>query len=151
MHKFVFKFFLSSAIFLLSISTYAQDRKIEQAIKHRQAAFTLMSTYVSRLLQTVENSRPFNSKQIVADARTIELLSRLAWEGFVPGSEKGVTRAKEDIWLEEEQFKKLAAELETRASAVAKAAESGDLVKLKSIFANMRDTCSACHKAFRKD
>jgi hypothetical protein len=34
--------------------SFAQDRKTEQAIKHRRAAFTVMSTYFSRLLQTVE-------------------------------------------------------------------------------------------------
>ena len=38
----------------------AQDRKAEQAIKHRRAAFVLMSTYFSRLPQTVEGDRPFD-------------------------------------------------------------------------------------------
>ena len=40
----------------------AQVRKAEQAIKHRRAAFVLMSTCFSRLLQTVEGDRPFGPR-----------------------------------------------------------------------------------------
>lgn len=133
-----------------AVPATGQDRKIEQAIKHRRAGFTLMSTYFSRLLQTVEGDRPFDAKLIVMDARNVEILSRLPWEGFVPGSERGDTRAKEDIWFEEDRFKKLAADLEGKASKLTKAAETGDLKKLKVAFGQTREICDACHKEFRK-
>lgn len=134
----------------ISLPVLAQDRKIEQAIKHRRAGFTLMSTYFSRLLQTVEGDRPFDPKLIAADAKRVEYLSRLPWEGFVPGSENGDTRAKEDIWLEEDRFKRLAADLENRTSLLSRAAETGDLKKLKVAFDATREVCNACHKEFRK-
>jgi len=130
--------------------SFAQDRKTEQAIKHRRAGFTLMSTYFSRLLQTVQGDRPFNGPMVISDARTVETLSRLPWEGFVPGSERGDTKAKEDIWFEEERFKKLSTELESKTSNLAKVAETGDLKKIKLAFEQTRDTCNACHKEFRK-
>jgi cytochrome c556 len=85
------------------------------------------------------------------DARTVEFISRLPWEGFVPGSERGETRAKDDIWFEEERFRKLATELQSRTGALAKAAETGNLQRLKVAVEDMRDTCNSCHKAFRKD
>jgi cytochrome c556 len=109
-----------------------------------------MSTYFSRLLQTVEGDRPFDGKQVMADAKNVELLSRLPWEGFVPGSERGETKAKEDIWFEEERFKKLSSDLEGKTSNLSKATESGDLKKIKLAFEQTRDTCNACHKEFRK-
>jgi cytochrome c556 len=87
---------------VLTWPAQAQDKKIEQAIKHRRAAFTLMSTYFSRLLQTAEGDRPFDAR-LLQPMRTIELLSHLPWEGFAPGTKEH--RAKEDIWLEEERFK----------------------------------------------
>lgn len=139
-----------SLLCFVSFHAAAQDRKIEQAIKHRRAAFTLMSTYFSRLLQTVEGDRPFDGKLVIADAKNVELLSRLPWEGFVPGSERGETKAKEDIWFEEERFKKLSNDLETKTTNLSKAAESGDLKKIKQAFEQTRDTCNACHKEFRK-
>jgi hypothetical protein len=58
-----------------------------------------MSTYFSRLLQTVEGDRPFNPSLIISDARNVETLSWLPWEGFVPGSERGDTKAMSNICL----------------------------------------------------
>jgi cytochrome c556 len=149
------RFILLSALLGASLSTaltsWAQDRKIEQFIKHRKAGFTLMSAYFSRLLQTYDGDRPFNAKQVVADAKTVEYLSRLPWEGFAPGTDHGETRAKPDIWLDEERFKKLSAELEAKTTLMTKAAETGDLKKFKISFEQTRNTCNACHKEFRKD
>ena len=134
-----------------SITVQAQDRKIEQAIKHRRAAFTLMGTYVNRLVQTTDGGRPFDAAKTLADAKAVEYLSRLPWEGFVDGSDRGDTRALADIWLEEDRFKKMALDLEARSSALKVAAETRDLKKIKQAFGPMRDACNACHKAFRKD
>lgn len=128
----------------------AQDRKSEQSIKHRRAAFTVMSTYFSRLLQTVEGHRPFNALQVKSDAQLVEILSHLPWEGFAPGTEHGETKAKEDIWFEEDRFKKLGADLELKTSALTRAAETSDLKKIKQAFEQTRDACNACHKDFRK-
>lgn len=139
-----------SIVCLANAPVFAQDRKTDQAIKHRRAAFTLMSTYFSRLLQTVEGDRPFDAKQVIADAKNVESLSRLPWEGFVPGSERGETKAKEDIWFEEERFKKLSNDLETKTSQLSKASETGDLKRIKLAFEQTRDTCNSCHKEFRK-
>lgn len=128
----------------------AQDRKAEQAIKLRRAAFTLMSTYFSRLLQTVDGDRPFDAKLVAADAKMVETLSRLLWEGFAPGTERGDTKAKEDIWLEEDRFQQLARDLQRQTTELSRVASTGDLARLKAAFAQTRDVCNTCHKAFRK-
>lgn len=133
-----------------TVSIAQEDRKIEQAIKHRKAAFTLMATYWSRILQTVEGDRPYDANAVIVDAKKVEYLSRLPWEGFVAGSERGDTKAKDDIWLDEEQFKKLARDLEAKTTNLAKVAELKDPKKLKVAFEQARDVCSACHKEFRK-
>ena len=148
MKKIIWVFLLG---FFLSITSMAQeDRKIDQAIKHRKASFTLMSTYWSRILQTVEGDRPYDANAVITDAKKVEYLSRLPWEGFVAGSERGDTKAKDDIWLDEEQFKKLAKELEVKTTNLVKVADLKDLKKLKVAFEQARDVCSACHKEFRK-
>ena len=146
-----FNLLILSAGLLLSSVTHAQDRKIEQAIKHRKAAFTLMATYVNRMVQTVDGHRPFDAKQMAQDAKTVELLSKLPWEGFVEGSERGDTRAKDDIWFEDDKFKRYANDLQVKTAAVTTAAELGDLKRFKAAVGQMRDACNTCHKAFRKD
>ena len=140
----------SSIIVVVSQAVMAQDRKAEQAIKHRRAAFTLMSTYFSRLLQTVEGDRPFDPALVARDARIVEEISRLPWEGFAPGTERGDTRASEDIWLEEESFKLLSTELQARTAELSKAAASANLARIKVAFEATRNSCNTCHKEFRK-
>ena len=142
---------LTGALLLPTGFAHAQDRKIEQAIKHRKAAFTLMATYVNRMVQTVDGHRPFDAKQMAQDAKVVELLSKLPWEGFVEGSERGDTRAKDDIWFEEDKFKRYANDLQIKTAAVTVAAESGDLKQFQAAVGQMRDACNTCHKAFRKD
>jgi cytochrome c556 len=103
-----------------------------------------MATYVNRMVQTVDGHRPF-------DAKVVELLSKLPWEGFVEGSERGDTRAKDDIWFEEDKFKRYANDLQAKTAVVTVAAESGDLKRFKAAVSQMRDACTTCHKTFRKD
>lgn len=76
------------------------DLKSEQKIKHRRAAFTLMSSYFSRILNVVEGEVRYDRNGVLQDAKTVEMLSKLPWAGFVPGTEYGNTRAKPDIWLD---------------------------------------------------
>jgi cytochrome c556 len=132
-------------------SGLTQDRRAEQAIKHRRAAFTLMTTYLNRMVQTSEGQRPFDAARMASDARVVEFLSKLPWEGFIDGSERGNTRAREDIWLEDEKFKKYAADMQSQAGEVVRAADSADLKRFQSAVARLRDNCAACHKAYRKD
>ncbi len=146
-----FNLLVLSAGLLLSSAAHPQDRKIEQAIKHRKAAFTLMATYVNRMVQTVDGHRPFDAALMAQDAKTVELLSKLPWEGFVEGSERGDTRAKDDIWFEDEKFKRYANDLQAKSAGVTTAAASGDLKRFKAAVGQMRDACNTCHKAFRKD
>ena len=109
-----------------------------------------MATYWSRILQTVDGSRPYDPNAVIVDAKKVEYLSQLPWEGFVAGSERGDTKAKDDIWLEEDQFKKMAKDLETKTVNLVKVAELKDQKKLKVAFEQARDSCNACHKEFRK-
>lgn len=147
--KRIISFFLLT-LFVSTSGIAQEDRKIEQAIKHRKAAFTLMATYWSRILQTVEGTRPYDPNAVILDAKKVEYLSHLPWEGFVAGSERGDTKAKEDIWLDEDQFKKMAKDLEAKTTNLVKVAELKDQKKLKIAFEQARDSCSACHKEFRK-
>ena len=77
-------------------------------------------------------------------------LSQLPWEGFIEGSERGDTRAREDIWLDEDRFRALATKLQAKTTELNKAAATGSLPLLKLAFEQTRDACDACHKDFRK-
>jgi len=135
---------------LFSAGAIAQDPKSERMINHRRAAFTLMSSYFSRILNVVEGEVEYDKDSVIQSARTVEILSKLPWVGFVPGTEFGDTRAKPEIWLEEDDFEKLAVDMQNKVRDLRIAAEKGDPAQIKLAFVTARKSCGACHDRFRK-
>lgn len=133
------------------LAASAQLTNAAAAIKHRQAAFTLLATYFGRINLVVKGERPFNRVEVLADAQLVETIGRLPWIGFAPGSDTGKTKAKPDFWLEEERFNGLREEMQAKVAVLRVLAQDGDLIKLKGAFERASDSCQACHKAFRTD
>lgn len=139
----------AAACLVVAPSVWGQQTKGDQDIRHRRAAFTLMSSYFERLVQTAEGGRPYDPKAALKDAQTVEALSKLPWAGFVPGSESGNTRASPDIWLEEERFRSLALDMQDQVQKLRAVAETEDLNQLKAAVGIARKSCGACHDVFR--
>ena len=135
---------------LLSTEAVAQDPKSERMINHRRAAFTLMSSYFSRILNVVDGEVDFDKNSVIQSARTVEMLSKLPWIGFAPGTEFGETRAKPEIWLEEDEFEKLAVDMQNKVRDLRITAEKGDPAQVKLAFVTARKSCGACHDRYRK-
>ena len=83
--------FVVAACIALPLTASAQLASSDAAIKHRQAAFTLMSTYFARINSVIKGERPFDRPKVMADAQLVETISRLPWVGFAPGSDSGKT------------------------------------------------------------
>lgn len=129
----------------------AQLRDAESAIKHRRAAFTLMSTYFGRVTSMMKGDRPFDRAELVRNIELVQFVSKLPWEAFTPGSETGETRAEADIWLDEDRFKDYQQRMHEELAKFHQVAQAGDIPFLTKAFEQTRDTCGTCHKAFRKD
>lgn len=132
----------------------AQLRDADSAIKHRRAAFTLMSTYFGRVTAMIKGDRPFDRAEFVHDVELVQYLAKLPWEGFAPGSEVGETqqtRAEPDIWLEEERFAGYQKRLHENLQRFLRVAQDGDMPAIAQAFDDTRSACGACHKVFRKD
>jgi cytochrome c556 len=135
---------------LFSTVAIAQDPKSEQLIKHRRAAFTLMSSYFSRILNVVDGEVDYDKHSVVQNAKTVEMLSKLPWVGFAPGTEFGDTRAKPEIWFEEDDFEKLAVDMQNKVRELRVTAETGNAAQVKTAFITARKSCGACHDRYRK-
>ena len=77
-----------------SSNVYADGVKPEDAIKYRKSVMTVMSWQFQPLGAMVKGERPFDKDVFVKNAAYLELLSKMPLEGFVPGSDKGETKAK---------------------------------------------------------
>ena len=133
---------------LLSPFAQAQFAKPEDAIKYRQASFTVMANHFSRIGAVVKGEKPFNKEEVAANAAVVASLSHLPWAAFGPGTEGG--KAQPEIWKEADKFKAGSEKMQKAVADLNVAAKSGDLETIKKAFGATGQTCKACHDNYRK-
>ena len=150
--KFAATFALATAGVLLATGASAQSfQKPEDAIKYRQGAFRVMSAHFGVLGAMANGKAPYDAQAAARSADVIALVSHLPFAGFVPGSDKGETRAKPEIWAEQARFKERAEKMQDAVGKLAAAAKTGTVENLKAAFGPAAQTCKACHDDFRKE
>ncbi len=130
---------------------FAQFAKPEDAIKYRKSVMTLMGAHVGRVAAVVKGARPFNATEVQANAALVETLSKLPFDAFGPGTDKGETRAKPEIWTNADKFKAAGENMQKAVAAMSSAAKTGNLDQVKATFGDVGKACKACHDDFRKD
>ena len=143
---FVGLFFIAGAIG----SAYAQFAKPEYAIKYRKAVMFLIAQHFGRMGAMVKEKIPYNQVVFTKNAMLVETLSRLSWEAaMVPGTDKGDTTLNSEVFTQQAKFKEVAQTFETQAAKLLSAAQSGDLISIKTQFGEVGKSCKTCHSQFR--
>ncbi len=142
---------LAVATVSLSAPAMAQFQKPEDAIKYRKAAMTVMAAHFGRIGAMASGKAPFDAKVAMDNAALVEILSKLPFAGFVPGTDKGETRALPAIWTEQAKFNAAAEKMQGEVSKLAAAAKTGNLDAVKTAFGAAGQSCKACHDDFRKE
>lgn len=148
--KFV-RLAVAAAVMMTPFISHAQFAKPEDAIKYRKAAFTVMASHFGRLGPVVRGERPYNAQEVAANVAIVETMSKLPWAAFGPGTDKGDTRAKPEIWSNEAKFKTASENMVKAVADLSAAAQAGDLDKVKATFGAAGRACKACHDDFRKE
>lgn len=142
---------LTFAFATLSAPALAQFQKPEDAVKYRKAALTVMANHFGRIGAMANGRVPFDAKVAADSAAIVETMSKLPWEGFVTGTDKGDTRALPAIWTEQGKFKEGADKLQAETAKLNAAAKTGNLDAIKTAFGAVGQSCKACHDAYRKE
>lgn len=142
---------LALAFGTLSAPAFAQFQKPEDAVKYRKAALNVMANHFGRIGVMANGRAPFDAKAAAESAAIVETMSKLPWEGFVAGTDKGDTRALPAIWTEQAKFKEGADRLQAETAKLNAAAKTGNLDAVKTAFGAVGQSCKACHDAYRKD
>lgn len=142
---------LAVAATALATPAMAQFKNTEDAVKYRKAALTVMGNHFARLGAMASGKVPFDAKVAAENAAVVETMSKLPWAGFVPGSDKGDTRALPEIWTEAADFKAASEKMQAEVVKLSAAAKTGNLDAVKTAFGAAGQTCKACHDNYRKD
>lgn len=140
---------LAATMATLSAPASAQFAKPEDAVKYRQNALFVMGQHFGRVGQMANGRVPFDAKVAAENADIVASMAKLPWAAFGPGTDKGNTKAKPEIWTDQAKFKESADKLVAESAKLAAATKTGNLDAVKTAFAATAGTCKACHDAFR--
>jgi cytochrome c556 len=136
---------------MTSLPAAAQFAKPEDAIKYRKAAFTVMASHFGRIGAMVQGKAPFDAKAAAENAELALMMSKLPYTAFVPGTDKGETKAKAEIWTEGDKFRAAATKMQDEMAKLNAAAKTGNLDTIKAAFGPVGQSCKACHDEYRKE
>jgi cytochrome c556 len=135
---------------LLACSALSAGAQVpaEKAVKYRQSAFTLMGSHMSRLSAALKGDAPSDKAALAFSGDVIELMSRTAFEGFVPGGDQTGSKAQPEVWKEMPKFKELTKAMQAEAVKLRAATQSGDSAEIKAAFGATAKACKACHDPY---
>jgi cytochrome c556 len=133
-----------------ALDASAQQKKAEDYIKMRQSALRLMNWNFGFLGAMAKGQIPYDQTEAVKRAEAVSFISHMPWEGFVKGTDSGDTRARPEIWTDNDTFKERAERLQAETAKLVDAAKSGDAGQLKTQVGATAKACSNCHDDFRK-
>ncbi|MEJ2395876.1 MAG: cytochrome c [Candidatus Thiodiazotropha sp.] len=134
-----------------SIAVSKERDPNERAIAAREAAFTLMAANFGPMGAMAKGKTPFDQEQFAKRAANLEVLSKMPWEFFIPGSDKGDTEAKPEVWSNPDDYKAKAEKFQQEVAKLVEVSKGSDQ---KAMFAQVgatAKTCKSCHEKYKED
>ena len=127
--------------------------KPEDAIKFRQSGYGFMAWNMARIKANVEGDK-FNKDEVIKAANAIQAIANSGMGAlYLPGTDKGKgweeTRAKSNIWTEQEKLGKAAMAFNKEANEMAKVAATGNADAVEAQLGKLGGTCKGCHDDFK--
>lgn len=117
----------------------------------RQALFKEMLKVSEDLGGMLRGRIPYDEADFITGAAELDRLSREPWQHFPQVRDDERSKANPEVWERQEQFQKMARDLEQTTAALVQATSAPPLRRseLEPAVQAVEDSCEACHKAFR--
>lgn len=124
--------------------------KPEDVIKYRQGVYKIMGWNFGPMAAMAKGEKPYDKDAFARHAANVEFVSKLALEGFAPGSDKGTeTKAKPEIWTKMDDFKSKMTKMNEETTKLAAIAKSANFDDIKKQLGATGASCKACHDDYR--
>lgn len=137
----------------LATSAFAQNYKVEDAIKWRQSAYQILYWNTERLDQNLKSGQ-FSKDDAIKAANTIAAIAnsgmgQLYFKG-TEQSDKIQTRVKPEMFTDAQGAKDAAIAFAGAANELQKVAQTGDATAIAKQLEALGNTCGGCHKKFKQ-
>jgi cytochrome c556 len=132
-----------------SAPAFSQARP-DVLVKQRQAAMVLQGKYFGPLNLIAQGKIPYDQKVVVRNAGYLDVLSRLAWDGFAPSTKGEKTASLPAVFTDTARFNQLADQFQAESSKLVQVSKGSDEASVRSQIQAVGKTCAACHEDFRE-
>jgi len=129
--------------------TAFSQAKPEVLVKQRQSAMTLQLKYFLPLALMAQGKVPYDASVVTRNAAYLEVLTKMAWDGFVEGTKGEKTRALPAVYADPAKFKQAQDQLHAAVGALGAAAKGGNEAAVKAAVGDVNRACGGCHDNFR--
>ena len=128
----------------------AAQAKPETMVKQRQAAMTLQGKYFFPLVAMAQGKVAYDANAVARNAGYLEVLTKLAWDGFTPETANEKTRALPEIYKDAAGFKATNEKLQAEVAKLVTASKSGNEAAVKTAIGDVGKVCGSCHDKYRQ-
>ena len=123
--------------------------KPETLVDQRVAAMRLQGKYFGPLVGMAQGRVPYDANIAARNAGYLDVLDKMAWDGFDPSTKDLKTRALPDIYSEPAKFKAAQDNFNAEVSKLVAATKSGNEANVKAAVMDVNKACNTCHDQFR--
>jgi cytochrome c556 len=128
----------------------AAQAKPEILVKQRQAAMTLQGKYFGPLAGMAQGKLPYDASIVQRNAGYLEVLDKMPWDGFDPGTKNVKSAALPAVWSEPAKFKEAQERLQSEVARLVSVSKGGDEGAVKAQIGAVGKSCGNCHENFRE-
>ena len=147
---------LAAIVAAAGLTAHAEALSAEDQIKLRKAGYSYMSWNMGKIkAQVIDQSVAYDQGQILAAARTLDAIANSGMGAlYGPGTDRQVgaqqTRVKPEMFDNFPDVAQLSAGLAAATGKLVDAAEADDRAALRTAFAEVGQSCKACHDKYRQ-
>jgi cytochrome c556 len=127
-----------------------EDTPEMAAFHYRDSLMKVIAFKVGRLRSMAQGEIPANDAAFAKDAHDVVTLASMIPEGFIPNSIVKGSAALPEIWMNMDDFKQKASDLQNAAQALADAASANGFEASKGMVQAVGQTCGGCHRPYRR-
>lgn len=142
---------LVAGVTLGGCSGEAKDTHPDQPVTKRRAIFKQFTRTLEPIGLVARGRKDYNPREVNVSALELQKLAQQPWALFTADSNYPPTRAKAEVWQKAADFKQAQEQYLATVTQLVKAAESGDLERIKPAVNEVEKSCKSCHNQFRND
>ena len=129
--------------------TEEEDAGFTKQIEYRQAAMNVFGWNLGNMGAMVKGKKPYDKAAFEGYARDLAAAARLnVLTGFPDDSVSDDSDAKDEIWLQWEDFEQKFQAMQAQTAKLAEVASGGELEQIKAQFKETAASCKSCHRKY---